>query len=876
MWSPSPLVGRGAQLGTVRSLLTDGTARGVIIVGAPGVGKTRLAAEAIVELDPARFTVARVQATLAAAALPYGAFAHLLPAGPVSGGRTDGPGWAADALLARRGQGTLVVAVDDVHWLDPASAALIRDVVAQGDARLLATLRTGEDVPAHVEPLWRDGLVPRLELGPLSEPETARMLADSVRGQVEAATARRLWRIAEGNPLFLRELVLAGVLTERQGVWRQTGALPVVPRLYELIDGRIGEVDEDEREALELVAFGEPVGVDIVTALTSPSAVRRIVERQLVTVVVDQRRRLARPAHPLYGEVIRRRTGSLRARSRLRRLAEATEATGLRRHDDILRVAVWRLHSDSVTEAPPMVAACRLAWAAHDVDLAIRLGRAAIEAGGGLEAAVVLGAVLHFADRPAESEAALREAADQAITDRERALVAAAHARVLHGGLKRTAEAHRVLDAAAAAITAPEWRQEVLAVKATCQVLSARIEESLALTARIRAIGPPTPRVAAQLAAVEGHAFAWTGRTERATATVDAAFTAAPSWRDEVPEIIAGLGLARLTARVFAGDLGGAEALADAGYRALGESGAWNMGVTVLAAVRGQICRMRGQVGAAIRWCRDAVAGYGDNPAGFPGLCFGELAHALALAGDVPAAEEALAEAERRARRTYLAPDFPAVLARPWVAAARGDVDRAVELASEAAARARALGLTAFEMFALHDAVRLGAADRPADRLAVLAGQADGALAPLFARHAAAAGDGNGLDAVSAEYERLDLTLYAAEAAAQAAAAHESAGRLRAASAASARAWRTARRCEGARTPALAAMATPELTSRQRQIIHVVVAGSSNREIADQLGLSVRTVENHLLRAYERLGVGGRAELADLFGPPAQPPGTEM
>ncbi|GAA4604045.1 LuxR C-terminal-related transcriptional regulator [Actinoallomurus liliacearum] len=867
MWSPSPFVGRGAQLDKVRALLTHGTARGVVIVGAPGVGKTRLAAEVIAELDPARFTVVRAQATLAASALPYGAFAHLLPPGPGAGGRADGHGWAVDALLARSGRNTLVVAVDDAHRLDPASAALVADVVARG-ARLLATVRGGEEVPAHVRRLWRNGLVPSLELGPLSETETARMLAHSVRGQVEAATARRLWRITEGNPLFLRELVLAGALTESRGVWRQKGGLPVVPRLYELIGGRIGEVDEEERAALELVAFSEPVGLDIVMGLTSPAAVRRVVDREIVMVVVDRRRRLARLAHPLYGEVIRARTGGLRARNRLRALAEATEATGLRRRDDVLRVAVWRLQSDSVTDAAPMVAACRLAWAAHDVDLAIRLGRAAVDIGGGVDAAVTLGAVLHFADRPGESEAALRRAADEAVTDRERALVAAALARVLHGGLGRAADAYRVLDAAEAAITAPEWRQELLAVKASCEVLSGRIEPSLALTARVRAMGPPVPRVSARLSAVEGNAFAWSGRTERATAVVNAALATVRDWRDEIPDALPWLGLARLTARVVAGDLGEAEELADAGYHALGESGTWDTGVTVLAAVRGQICRMRGEVGAAIRWCRDAVARFGDAPAGFAGLCFGELAHALALVGDVPAAEEALAEAERRALPTYLAPDFPAVSARAWVHAARGDVDRAVEVAVEGAARARANGLAAFEMFALHDVVRLGAAGRAADRLAVLARQVDGVLAPMCARHAAAAGDGARLDAVSAEYERLGLTLWAAEAAAQAAAAHESAGRAQAARAASTRAWRTARRCQGARTPALAAMATPEVTARQRQIIQLVVAGSSNREIAERLGLSVRTVENHLLRAYERLGVGDRAELADLFGPP--------
>ncbi|GAA0360790.1 LuxR C-terminal-related transcriptional regulator [Actinoallomurus spadix] len=881
MWSPLPFVGRGAQLDTVRSLLTDGAARGVVIAGAPGVGKTRLMAEAIAELDPARFTALRAQATLAASALPYGAFAHLLPAGPGpdgdSGGEhllgpADGPGWAADALLARSGRTTPVVAVDDAHRLDPASAALVTEVVARG-SRLLATVRSGEDVPAHVRRLWRDGPVPSLALGPLSAADTARMLAHCVRGQVEAATSRRLWRITEGNPLFLRELVLAGALTERRGVWRQRGDLPVAPRLSELIGGRIGEVDEEERAVLELVAFGEPVGLDLLTGLTSPAAVRRVVDRELVVVVTDRRRRLARPAHPLYGEVIRARTGGLRARNRLRALAEATEATGLRRRHDVPRVAGWRLRSDSVTGAAPMAAACRLAWAAYDVDLAVRLGRAALAAGGGVDAAVLLGTVLHFADRPGEAEAALRRAADEAGTDRERALVAAARARVLHGGLGRAAEAHQVLDAAGATVTAPEWRQELLAVRASCEVLAGRVEASPALIARVRAMGVPLPRVAARLAAAEAGALAWSGRAEQTTTVVRAALATARDWRDDVPDVLAGLGLARLTARVVAGDLGAAEDLAEAGYRALGDSGTWHTGLAVLAAVRGQICRMRGEVGTAVRWCREAAARFGDAPAGFAGLCFGELAHALALAGDVPAAEEALAEAERRALPTCLAPDFPAVSARAWVRAARGDVDGAVAAALDGAARARANGLAAFEMSTLHDAVRLGAADRAAGRLAVLAGRVDGALAPLYARHAAVAGDGSALAAVSAEYERLGLILYAAEAAAQAAAAHESAGRPSAARAANTRAWRTARRCQGARTPALAAMATPEVTARQRQVIQLVVTGSTNREIAGRLGLSVRTVENHLLRAYERLGVGDRAELADLFGTAGAPAG---
>ena len=39
--------------------------------------------------------------------------------------------------------------------------------------------------------------------------------------------------------------------------------------------------------------------------------------------------------------------------------------------------------------------------------------------------------------------------------------------------------------------------------------------------------------------------------------------------------------------------------------------------------------------------------------------------------------------------------------------------------------------------------------------------------------------------------------------------------------------------------------------------------GSTSREIADDLFLSVRTVDNHLQRVYTKLGVTGRGELAD-------------
>jgi DNA-binding CsgD family transcriptional regulator len=59
--------------------------------------------------------------------------------------------------------------------------------------------------------------------------------------------------------------------------------------------------------------------------------------------------------------------------------------------------------------------------------------------------------------------------------------------------------------------------------------------------------------------------------------------------------------------------------------------------------------------------------------------------------------------------------------------------------------------------------------------------------------------------------------------------------------------------------------ALSELTPQQRQIIHLASDGLTNREIADRLYLSPRTVSSHLYRSYPKLGVAGRHQLRDVI-----------
>jgi DNA-binding CsgD family transcriptional regulator len=54
------------------------------------------------------------------------------------------------------------------------------------------------------------------------------------------------------------------------------------------------------------------------------------------------------------------------------------------------------------------------------------------------------------------------------------------------------------------------------------------------------------------------------------------------------------------------------------------------------------------------------------------------------------------------------------------------------------------------------------------------------------------------------------------------------------------------------------------LTAREREVV-LLAADSSSREIAEKLGLSTRTVDNNLARAYAKLGISGRAELRSLL-----------
>ena len=71
-----------------------------------------------------------------------------------------------------------------------------------------------------------------------------------------------------------------------------------------------------------------------------------------------------------------------------------------------------------------------------------------------------------------------------------------------------------------------------------------------------------------------------------------------------------------------------------------------------------------------------------------------------------------------------------------------------------------------------------------------------------------------------------------------------------------------ARRGDRERVEACALLAT--LSPREREVLDLLVLGKANKEVADQLGLSTRTVEGHRARLMEKLACGSLAELVRL------------
>ena len=216
--------------------LGNGAGAGVlglaIVVGEPGIGKTRLVAQFAAECDSLG-AVVLAGATEEDAPEPYLPIVEALAAAPRR--PDDAPvvglvdGAAARARLHERLAGSLeraaagrplLLVLDDLQWADPDTLAFLRRLARRGlavPALVLATARLGELGPASslgrgLPAIERDASVTRIEIGALTLSDSAALIASRgdqrspERADIEALVDR-----TGGNPFFLEALVDAGL-----------------------------------------------------------------------------------------------------------------------------------------------------------------------------------------------------------------------------------------------------------------------------------------------------------------------------------------------------------------------------------------------------------------------------------------------------------------------------------------------------------------------------------------------------------------------------------------------------------------------------------------------------------------------------------------
>jgi len=863
-------VGRDDELAWAAAARRNTGCAGLIVSGAAGVGKTRLAREVLAAAAVSRSATEWIQATQAAASIPLGAVAGLVPAGAHAEERLHLFQLCAGALRERALTRPLVLGVDDAHLLDASSAALVLHVAETRTAFVVATVRAGERCPDAIVALWKDLEAPRLELQQLSAEETAELLEAVLGGELAPPVRRWAYATSEGHVLYLRELVqgalASGALVREGDVWRLRGRPRASRALVDLVSRSLDNLDDGQLDGARLLALGEPLDLNTFARLAGSAVVAELESIGLAVVTgsaVPSGEREVRVGHPLYGEVLRERTPIVRRMQLRLRLAEAVRANGMHRPGDALRVATWLEESGAYLDEPLLLAAARGANAAGDLELAERL---MLRASRGAEAALILASTYSRQRRYAEADALLAEWEGAVSGELAVAYLEARAVEVLHLGLQRTGEALALLDRAQRWSADPGWRDQVWLIRGRLALLTG-----------------PADRPADELEDLER----LLGRSDLADGVWRRASIAYALNLYEVGRFGEALALsARLRPGLPLRGWDDANALIawwavrlEAGYE-------WDAVERWLAeadrmSARGSDHLTRGEVllwlatvalrrGQPVTAARRAGEGIeilerSDLVRRLP-LAWLILAWSAVMRGDAKAARAALTsylDAAGGAPVPYLRRQE--ITARAALATVEGQTKRAVAKLLDGAAAGECDVLDRAHL--LYEAIRAGADPRvvaPSLR-AIGAVAAEAPLVQAFAMvgDARVIGDGAALVAAADTFGEIGAWLWAAETAAWAAEAYREAGRDDSARRARVLMGRLLGKCEDAWSPVLSAveLAPAELTGRELEVTNLAARGATNAEIAERLVLSVRTVESHLYRAMRKLGVSAREEL---------------
>ena len=790
-------------------------------------------------------------------------------------------------------ESNVLVAVDDVQWIDASSARVLRFALRRlGDepVGVLGSLRVGAG-----EGPDRIGLpdaapgdrTTRLIVGPMSNDALRRLIAERGGVALPRSILRRIQHICGGNPFFALEI--AAELT-RGGA--PTGAtLPVPADLRELLHGRLRALPKATREVLLVAAAAARPTERLVTA-ASPSPARAALalskaERAGVVRVDPGRIDFD---HPLLASSIyeaasaaeRRRVHRRLARhvreieERARHLALAAEGPDAR-VADALDEAAARARARGAPEAaaelselarvatPPddpealrkrTVEAAEHHFDAGDVATSTSLFAEAIDSAppGRQRAEILFACASHsWMDLPRVSDLCERTL-DEAEGDSD--LIGQAHEHLAWVAIYRgdlSAASHHAREAVrfAEAMTAPASRAEALATSGMTEFLAGRSADATMAKAdglQLGASAEAVAEVTVFTSARTSHALQllWAGDLDAARAILLEELDAYERLgryvvRGEILNY-----LAEVECRAGNYELAGR--YADESYEIDVESGRYSgagqtlFGAALVAAHRGDVARTRAEAeeGLRISTANDDPFYASSNRAvlGFLELSLSNVDAALSHL--LPAVDFVRTMGAAEPAVIACVPD--AIECLIWV----GDHASAEDLLDEHEAKGRALG----RPWALATAARCRGLLRTAG-----GDPASGldALDEALIEH----------ERVPQPFERGRTLLVRGEVARRAkrkALARASLEEARAVfDRLGARLWSERADAELARVVGAASGA--ELTATEQRVADLVAEGRTNRQIAEALFISIKTVEANLSKVFLKLGVRSRAQL---------------
>lgn len=870
MISGDALTGRDSELTAMRRALSGvGNYAGVVIAGAAGVGKTRLAREQLAQAAASGMRTCWIIGTASARPIPLGAFSATL--GETISDPAPSVRRVMNSLVAQQRTGRVLIGVDDAHLLDGFSAHVVHQLAQTREARLVVTVRTGAGAPDAIKALWKDGLLLRLDLEPLSAESTRSMVEAILNGPVDSLSAQRFWKLTGGNALFLQQLtkdqVAAGHLKQLAGVWMWDGGVAVSQSMSDLVGTQLDQLPAEVAAVVDTLSQCEPLDVDLLTGLVGRESLETAEQMHLIAVERTGSGLMARLAHPLFGELRRARAGEMYLSKVRGGLATQLAARGEHDPQNTVRQALLTLESDLPPDPDLYLEAARHAMTLLDLDLADRFAGAAA-ASGSVEA-VELRAVNRFlAGRGDEAERLLRALADRDDAQRHRWVTILAADLIWM--LARPHEAGDLLAELALQPETETQRMSRFAAEASVDAVLVRCldAEHKARAALESGLLSDLDHMLASVALMM--ACGALGRAEDITPAARAALDRAADSHETAHMRFWFGGVyaraCRLTGRIE-------ECHRTADVLAVLAKDMPGLAYANLASFMGSTALMRGDLTSAQRLLHEALAGVENHgiTTGLQSACTFALAETHAKLGQADAAAEMLAQARRAVRPEFLFMQTGLALATGWSLVAGGALAEGIDTVLAEAKVAADRGQPTHELACLQAATQWGATDHLpeiAARARQLADQLALPLANAVALHAESLQrrDGEGLLAASQAYQALGDRATAADAAAQAAVTLTGAQlRSRGLFAASI-SGQLAADCGGLSTPATRMPITPTpLTGRQREVAELVVAGLSNKQIAERTYSSVRTVEGHIYRACQRVGASSREELAEIL-----------